>query len=80
MGAQVKDADMMKKPWIIRRKVETCPYCGAWDPFRKGPNGKSVTDKRTGLRRIYGWCRACHGNLVLQYVTSAVNVTSDKSL
>ena len=55
------------KPFIIRRQIETCPYCGAWDPFRKG-NGRSTTDKRTGLRRIYGWCRACHGKLILQYV------------
>lgn len=70
----------MKKPWIIRRQVETCPYCGAWDPFRKGPNGNSKTDKRTGLRRLYGRCRACHGKLVLQYVAAAENVSSDKSV
>ena len=66
MGAQVKAL-------IIRRQVETCPYCGAWDPFRKGANGNSKTDKRTGLRRLYGRCRACHGKLVLQYVANVSN-------
>ena len=57
----------MKAP-VICRQVEVCPYCGAWDPFRKGRKGSSLTDKRTGLRRIYGKCRACGGKLVLQYV------------
>ena len=69
----------MKAP-VIRRQVETCPYCGAWDPFRKGPNGRSLTDGRTCLRRIYGRCRACGGKLVLQYVPSASNIPPDTSV
>ena len=70
----------MKKVPVIRRQVETCPYCGAWDPFRKGPKGLSITDKRTGLRRIYGRCRACGCKLVLQYVHSVSNVPSVPSV
>lgn len=61
MGAQVR----AKAP-VLRRKVEVCPFCGAWDPFRKA-NGRSVIDRRTGLRRIYGECRVCRCSLVVQY-------------
>lgn len=57
----------MRAP-IIRRQVEVCPFCGQWDPFRKG-NGRSVTDRRTGLRRIYGFCKSCGRKLVVQYVS-----------
>ena len=57
----------MRAP-IIRRQVETCPFCGAWDPFRKGRGGHIVTDAHTGLKRIYGICRHCRRKLVLQYV------------
>ena len=53
---------------VIWRQVETCPYCGTWDPFRKGRNGHIVTDSHTGLKRIYGICRHCRQKLVLQYV------------
>lgn len=69
----------MKAP-VIRRQVEVCPYCGTWDPFRKGTKGLSITDKRTGLRRVYGRCRACGGKLVLQYVPSVSNVPSVPSV
>jgi len=51
----------------ITRKVEVCPFCGAWDSFRKGRGGKSVVDPRTGLRRIYGECRICGGMIIVQY-------------
>lgn len=54
----------------ITRTVEVCPHCGAWDSFRKGRSGKSVVDGRTGLRRIYGECRACGGPLIVQYVAA----------
>lgn len=49
----------------IRRNVETCPYCGAWNSFRKGKNGKSVVDPASGVRRIYGHCKECGNRLVL---------------
>ena len=52
----------------ITRRIETCPWCGAWNSFRKGRCGKSVVDVRTGLRRIYGECRVCGKALVVQYV------------
>mgnify|MGYP004644762099 CR=1 FL=1 len=60
----------MKAP-VIRRQVEVCPFCGTWDPFRKA-NGRSTIDHRTGLRRIYGECKACRKALVVQYVPPEV--------
>lgn len=58
--------DQKMKPHVIRRQVEICPVCECWDCFRKY-NGRSVVDKATGLRRIYGFCRACGAKLVLLY-------------
>lgn len=61
----------MRTP-VIRRQVETCPYCGAWDPFRKGRCGLTTVDRTTGLKRIYGRCRNCGKKLVLQYVAGGI--------
>jgi len=58
------------KPPVIRRQVEVCPACGAWDPFRKG-SGTSIIDRTSGLRRIYGECRHCGQKLILQYIPPA---------
>ena len=62
----------MRAP-VIRRQVEVCPFCGQWDPFRKGKNGLSITDRRTGLRRIYGFCKSCGRKLRVQYVAPPEN-------
>ena len=61
----------MKAP-VILRQVEVCPFCGMWDPFRKGRAGKSFVERRTGLCRIYGECKACRKALVVQYVPPEV--------
>ena len=53
---------------IIYRTVEVCQNCGAWNAFRKGPDGKSTVNRRTGLRRIYGECRVCHTKIIVQYI------------
>ena len=63
----------MRAP-VIRRQVETCPFCGAWDPFRKGRGGLTVVNRTTGLKRIYGKCRNCGKKLVLQYVANEISV------
>ena len=55
---------------IIWRQVEVCPWCGQWDPFRLRVGertGRSVPLPRTGLRRVYGFCRCCGRKLILQY-------------
>lgn len=55
---------------IVWRQVEVCPYCGQWDPFRKKVGerqGRTVGQPRTGLRRVYGFCRGCGRKLILQY-------------
>lgn len=44
---------------IIIRRVETCNCCGAWNSFRKGKKGKSLFDRETQTRRIYGECSRC---------------------
>lgn len=51
----------------IVRKVEICPKCGCWNPFRKG-NGRTMVDRKTGLRRVYGACRKCGEKMVVRYV------------
>jgi hypothetical protein len=50
---------------IINRAVEVCKVCGTWDPFRKGPRGKSVFNQATQTRRIYGQCRKCGTKIIV---------------
>ena len=61
------------KASVIYRQIEICPRCGAWESFRKGPSGKTLVDKRTGLKRIYGVCSKCETPLVVQYVLNGLN-------
>lgn len=69
----------MRTP-VIRRQVETCPYCGAWDPFRKGCGGKVIVSAQTGLKRVYGECRFCRNKLVLQYVLAGNSVENSAEI
>lgn len=63
---------------VFVRKVEVCPNCGCWNPFRKTKGGRSIVDRVTGLRRIYGSCRSCGMRITVQYVSSGekcMNIT-----
>ena len=64
------DTPPVKKVSIIRRTIEVCPHCGAWNSFRKGRNGKTRVDRTTGRSRIYGKCRNCGARLVVMYVAA----------
>ena len=47
---------------MIIRKIETCPKCGKWQPWRKR---RSLVVK--GERRVYVVCKNCGAREVVVY-------------
>ena len=54
---------------VVIRKIEVCPKCGQWNPWRKrSPDGKEGNSYTVGgERRMTVFCRRCGKREIIVY-------------